>query len=87
MTDSENILVIVNIAGSAHTYPNPRKPRSPPDSVKAFFNVFLNKFTYFGFVAAFTYVFGDVFEASNIGGFGLGHKTYLSFVMMAPLTT
>ena len=86
ITDKENILAMVKIAGSAQTYPNPRKPRSPPDNVNAFFRVFLNKFTYLG-LAALTYVFGADFEASNMGGFGFGHNNYLSLVIIAPLTT
>jgi hypothetical protein len=87
MTDNEKMLVIVKMAGSVQVYPNPKTPNKPVDSVIAFFNVFLNGLIYsttFGLCSTFAAV---PLAASNIGGFGFGHKSYLFCVMMAPLTT
>lgn len=86
MTESENMLVIVKIAGSAHAYPSPKNPSSPVDIIAEFFNVLWKKFVYTGFIALCS-VLWLVFDASSIGGFGLGQSTCLSWVIMAPLTT
>ena len=39
ITESEKILVIVKMAGSAHAYPSPKHPNNPADKVAAFLNV------------------------------------------------
>lgn len=45
ITDREKILVIVKIAGLVHANPMPKTVSKPPESPKAFFNDFLNKFS------------------------------------------
>lgn len=50
ITESEKILVIVKIAGSAHAYPSPKNPNKPADKVAAFLNVLWKRFVYTGFV-------------------------------------
>jgi hypothetical protein len=67
---------MVKIAGLVVAYPSPNRPKIPPDRPIALFNDFLNKLvwtTYFGF----SWVLVEVFEASSMGGFGLGQSTYL----------
>lgn len=66
--------------------PNPRTERRPPDNPKALVSDFWKRF--YGTGSAFGIAFGLlVLAASSIGGLGLGHKTYLFCVTIAPLTT
>ena len=44
ITDSENILAIVNIAEFVTAYPIPRRPSTPPERAIALFKDFLNIF-------------------------------------------
>jgi hypothetical protein len=71
------MLVIVKIAGSAHAYPKPRKPKSPADKVAAFFNVLWKKLVYTALTALCQVLVDVPFPASSIGGFGLGQSNYL----------
>lgn len=86
ITERENILVMVNIAGSAHVYPSPKNPNNPADKVAAFLNVFWKKLVSTGLITL-CYILWPDFDASNIGGCGLGQSTCLFWVMIAPLTT
>lgn len=88
ITDNENIVDIVSIAGLVVAYPIPNNPNIPPDNPIALFNDLLNKDVwtiYFGF--SWVALFDVLFDASNIGGFGFGHSTYLFWVIIAPRTT
>jgi hypothetical protein len=51
ITDSEKMLVIVKMAGSAHAYPMPKKPKRPAERPTAFLKVLWKKFTYTGLTA------------------------------------
>jgi hypothetical protein len=43
ITDKENIVDMVKIAGLVVAYPSPNRPKIPPDRPIALFNDFLNK--------------------------------------------
>jgi hypothetical protein len=76
ITDSEKMLAIVKIAGLVHANPKPRTDRSPPDNPSAFFNDLLKRFS--GTASFFLcYYLGFPFDASSIGGLGLGHRISL----------
>jgi hypothetical protein len=51
ITESEKMLVIVKIAGSAQAYPSPKKPNRPAEREAAFFKVFWKKLTSTGLTA------------------------------------
>ncbi len=86
MTDRENILAIVKIAGLVQANPRPSKPINPVDRPRALFKDFWKLFG--GSTTAFgvTYLGFDL-AASSIGGLGLGHNSYFSLVTIEPLTT
>ena len=86
ITESENIVLMVRIAESAHAYPKPNIPNTPLDKAIALLRDFLNGLIG-SLVSLTTAGLGADLAASNIGGFGFGHKSYFYLVTIAPLTT
>lgn len=86
MTDREKMLVIVKMAGLVQEKPRPTTDRSPADRPNAFLRDLLKRF--YGTAGALWSTLGlEVLAASSMGGLGLGHKSSLFCVTMAPLTT
>jgi hypothetical protein len=66
--------------------PRPITDKRPPESPRAFLSDLLNRFSATGAAFLCSYL-GLAFEASSMGGFGLGQRSSLFFVTIAPLTT